>query len=46
MKFLRQIDPFDGGPYYGAEIEDLAPLKAFRTIKAVAGEPDAASARL
>jgi arginine N-succinyltransferase len=46
MNFLRQIDPFDAGPYYGAQIEDLVPVKDFRAVKAVAGEPDAAGARL
>jgi arginine N-succinyltransferase len=46
MKFLRQIDPFDAGPYYGAQIEDLAPVKEFRRVRAVAGDPDAANARL
>lgn len=45
MKFLRQIDPFDAGPYYGAQVEDLIPVKDFRTIRAVAGDPEAAGAR-
>jgi len=46
MKFLRQIDPFDAGPYYGAQVEDLIPVKKFRSFKAIAGEPDIASAPL
>ncbi len=46
MKFLQQIDPFDAGPYYGALIEDLVPVKDFRSIRVVAGEPDLATARL
>jgi len=45
MKFLRQIDPFDAGPYYGGLIDDLVPVKAFRTFKVVAGQPDGATAR-
>jgi arginine N-succinyltransferase len=46
MKFLRQIDPFDAGPYYGAQIEDLAPVKEFGTFTVAAGEPTADTARL
>lgn len=37
MRFLNQIDPFDGGPYYGAEIDDLAPVKFYATYRATAG---------
>src|ERR1700674_3314183 len=36
MKFLQQIDPFDAGSYYGAQIEDLVPVKEFRTFRAAA----------
>lgn len=43
MKFLGQIDPFDAGPYYGAKVEDLIPVKEFRTLSVVAGEPDVAN---
>jgi arginine N-succinyltransferase len=39
MRFLNQIDPFDGGPYYGAATADLEPVKSRRTIVALAGEP-------
>ena len=46
MKFLEHIDPFDAGPYYGADIEDLVPVKEFRALRAKAGEPDAAKTRL
>jgi arginine N-succinyltransferase len=46
MKFLQQIDPFDAGPYYGAEIDELVPVKEFRRFRAAAGEPAAAGARL
>jgi arginine N-succinyltransferase len=27
MKFLKQIDPFDGGPYYGAATSQLQPVQ-------------------
>jgi arginine N-succinyltransferase len=46
MKFLQQIDPFDAGPYYGALVEDLTPVKDFRTFRIIAGEPDLSTARL
>jgi arginine N-succinyltransferase len=45
MKFLGQIDPFDAGPYYGAPVEDLLPVKAYQTFKATVGECDAESSR-
>jgi arginine N-succinyltransferase len=38
MRFLKQMDPFDGGPYYGAEVENLAPVKSFATYRAKKGE--------
>ena len=38
MRFLKQMDPFDGGPYYGAEVESLAPVKSFATYRAKKGE--------
>ena len=38
MRFLKQMDPFDGGPYYGAEIENLVPVKSFATYRAMTGE--------
>lgn len=39
MKFLSHIDPFDGGPYYGAETAELNPVKARRVVTVSAGEP-------
>jgi len=45
MKFLEQIDPFDAGPYYGASIEDLVPVRECRTFKAMVGESDAEKSR-
>lgn len=38
MRFLNQMDPFDGGPYYGAEIENLVPVKSFATYSAMTRE--------
>jgi arginine N-succinyltransferase len=39
MRFLNQIDPFDGGPYYGAATADLEPVQNRRTLIAAAGVP-------
>ena len=39
MRFLHHIDPFDGGPYYGALVSDLEPVKAFKRLKAAPGDP-------
>jgi len=44
LRFLRHVDPFDAGPYYGAKIEDVTLVKRFRRYRLVtdrAGhEPD------
>lgn len=45
MQFLNQIDPFDAGPYYGAAVSDLEPVKRYRRYAAAAGTPDPAKAR-
>jgi arginine N-succinyltransferase len=37
MRFLQQMDPFDGGPYYGAEVENLAPVKSAAAYRATIG---------
>ncbi len=37
LRFLDQIDPFDAGPYYGAVIADLDPIKARRSYRVVEG---------
>jgi arginine/ornithine N-succinyltransferase beta subunit len=39
MKFLRQIDPFDGGPYYGAATDQLLPVQQVSVYTVDAGEP-------
>jgi arginine N-succinyltransferase len=39
MKFLEQIDPFDGGPYYGAAVNQLIPVQQVSTCKLAIGEP-------
>jgi len=45
MRFLNQIDPFDGGPYYGAATAELEAVKSSRTCAVVAGEPAPEKAR-
>jgi arginine N-succinyltransferase len=32
FRFLHQIDPFDGGPYWGAPLEDIAVIKRLRHL--------------
>jgi arginine N-succinyltransferase len=39
MCFLNHIDPFDGGPYYGAVTAEMTPLKQLCKVSAVPGEP-------
>lgn len=39
MKFLRHIDPFDGGPYYGALTDSLIPVQQVSTYTLFVGEP-------
>lgn len=45
MKFLNHIDPFDAGPYYGALVQDLIPVKQYRALKAEPGSPQGAEIR-
>jgi arginine N-succinyltransferase len=39
MKFLRHIDPFDGGPYYGGATDLLTPVQQLSTYTLTPGEP-------
>jgi arginine N-succinyltransferase len=39
MKFLRHIDPFDAGPYYGAATDSLIPVQQLSTYTLSVGEP-------
>lgn len=45
MKFLNQIDPFDGGPYYGAPTVELVPVRQRRTLRLRIGAASAEHAR-
>lgn len=40
MRFLNHIDPFDGGPYYGAAVADLEPVKHYRRYRICSGASD------
>ncbi len=46
MRFLNHIDPFDAGPYYGGEVEQLAAVRNCTRARAVAGVPGADAVRL
>jgi arginine N-succinyltransferase len=46
MKPLNQYDPFDGGPYYGAETADLKPVRECRRMHLKAGNPSESAARV
>ncbi len=35
MRFLNHLDPFDGGPYYGASVIDLEPVRNYRSYRIV-----------
>jgi arginine N-succinyltransferase len=39
MRFLKQIDPFDGGPYYGAATNQLLPVQQVSVYALDVGEP-------
>jgi arginine N-succinyltransferase len=30
---VERVDPFDGGPHFEARLEDLTPVRGFRTAK-------------
>lgn len=35
LRFLGHVDPFDGGPFYGAQVEDLTLVQQFRRYRIV-----------
>ncbi len=39
MHYLNQIDPFDGGPYYGCSINEIAPIRSYAKYRASVGTP-------
>jgi arginine N-succinyltransferase len=42
LRFLRHVDPFDGGPYYGAKVEEILLVRQFRRYRLGADRPDRA----
>jgi arginine N-succinyltransferase len=36
LRFLRHVDPFDGGPFYGAKVKDLVLVQQFRRYRLAA----------
>src|SRR5262249_2301597 len=46
MRFLNHVDPFDGGPYYGAPLSELVPVRQRRAFKLKSGDPGAEGGRL
>jgi arginine N-succinyltransferase len=33
FRYVERIDPFDGGPHFEARVEDLTPIRKFRTAR-------------
>jgi arginine N-succinyltransferase len=46
LRYLSQIDPFDGGPYYGCRIDEIAPIKLCNSYRAAVGTPSDTATRL
>ncbi len=40
LRFLRHVDPFDGGPYYGAKVQDVVLVRQFRWLHVVVARSD------
>jgi arginine N-succinyltransferase len=38
LRFLRHVDPFDAGPYYGAAAKDVVLIQQFRRFRVVADQ--------
>ena len=43
LRFLRHVDPFDGGPYYGAKVKEILPVQQFRRYRLRADHSDRAA---
>src|SRR5262249_60160779 len=37
LRYLTQIDPFDGGPYYGCAVDEIVPVRSCSSYRASAG---------
>jgi arginine N-succinyltransferase len=40
LRFLRHVDPFDGGPYYGAKVKDVLLIQQFRWRRIITARSD------
>jgi arginine N-succinyltransferase len=38
FRYLNEVDPFDGGPHYGANLEEITLVKKFKTYEVVDGK--------
>ena len=45
LRYLNQIDPFDGGPYYGCSVDEIVPVRSCSSYQASAGAPPGGAAR-
>ena len=45
LRYLNQIDPFDGGPYYGCAVNEIVPVRSCSSYRASAGPPPGGAAR-
>ena len=43
LRFLRHVDPFDGGPYYGAKVNEILLIGQFRRYRLRADHSDRAA---
>jgi arginine N-succinyltransferase len=40
LRFLKHVDPFDGGPFYGSRVKDLIPVQQFRRCRVMRATSD------
>lgn len=40
FRYLDRIDPFDGGPHFGASVDEIKPIREIKMLKAERGEGD------
>jgi arginine N-succinyltransferase len=38
LRYLNEVDPFDGGPHYGANLEEITLVKKFKNYEVVDGK--------
>jgi arginine N-succinyltransferase len=38
FRYLNEVDPFDGGPHYGANLEEITLVKKFKTYEVMDGK--------